>query len=105
MARCGADADGRSDCGYIRRSRLLVSSMTSFVTASGGACLQGHYAEGMNTKVFVTGAIGALGHHLVPALISAGHEVTATTKSPVKVVRLEKWAPSRWSWTDLITMR
>ena len=35
-------------------------------------------------RVFVTGATGALGQHLVPALIAAGHEVTATTRTPGK---------------------
>ena len=33
-------------------------------------------------RVFVTGATGALGRHLVPALVAAGHEVTATTRAP-----------------------
>ena len=33
-------------------------------------------------RVFVTGATGALGQHLVPGLVAAGHEVTATTRSP-----------------------
>src|ERR1035438_10829161 len=35
-------------------------------------------------RVFVTGATGALGRHLVPALVAAGHEVTATTRMPGK---------------------
>jgi nucleoside-diphosphate-sugar epimerase len=35
-------------------------------------------------RVFVTGATGALGRHLVPALVTAGHEVTATTRTPGK---------------------
>ena len=35
-------------------------------------------------RVFVTGATGALGRHLVPALVAAGHEVTATTRTPSK---------------------
>lgn len=39
-------------------------------------------------RVFVTGATGALGRHLVPALVAAGHEVTATTRSPGKTGQL-----------------
>ena len=39
-------------------------------------------------RVFVAGATGALGRHLVPGLVAAGHEVTATTRTPGKVGRL-----------------
>ncbi len=39
-------------------------------------------------RVFVTGATGALGRHLVPGLVVAGHEVTATTRTPGKVAQL-----------------
>jgi 2-alkyl-3-oxoalkanoate reductase len=39
-------------------------------------------------RVFVTGATGALGQHLVPGLVAAGHEVTATTRTPAKAGRL-----------------
>jgi nucleoside-diphosphate-sugar epimerase len=39
-------------------------------------------------RVFVTGATGALGRHLVPGLLAAGHEVTATTRTPGKVAQL-----------------
>ena len=39
-------------------------------------------------RVFVTGATGALGRYLVPGLVAAGHEVTATTRTPGKVARL-----------------
>ncbi|MEV4000774.1 NAD(P)-dependent oxidoreductase [Actinomadura sp. NPDC049753] len=39
-------------------------------------------------RVFVTGATGALGRHLVPGLIAAGHQVTAATRSPVKAAAL-----------------
>lgn len=35
-------------------------------------------------KVFVAGGAGALGARLVPKLVSAGHEVVATTRSPRK---------------------
>jgi nucleoside-diphosphate-sugar epimerase len=41
-------------------------------------------------RVFVTGATGALGRHLVPGLIAAGHEVTATTRTQAKVARLRE---------------
>jgi nucleoside-diphosphate-sugar epimerase len=41
-------------------------------------------------RVFVTGATGALGRHLVPGLIAEGHEVTATTRTPGKVARLRE---------------
>jgi len=41
-------------------------------------------------RVFVTGATGALGRYLVPGLIAAGHEVTATTRTPAKVAQLRE---------------
>ena len=41
-------------------------------------------------RVFVTGATGALGRHLVPGLVAAGHEVTASTRTPGKVAQLRK---------------
>jgi nucleoside-diphosphate-sugar epimerase len=41
-------------------------------------------------RVFVTGATGALGRHLVPGLVGAGHEVTATTRKPGKVAQLRE---------------
>jgi 2-alkyl-3-oxoalkanoate reductase len=41
-------------------------------------------------RVFVTGATGALGRHLVPGLVAAGHEVTATTRTPGKVAQLRQ---------------
>jgi nucleoside-diphosphate-sugar epimerase len=54
-------------------------------------CLQGkHRAEGKIMRVFVTGATGALGRHLVPGLVAEGHEVTATTRSPGKVAQLRE---------------
>src|ERR1035438_8932899 len=46
-----------------------------------------HQAEGKIMRVFVTGATGALGRHLVPGLVMAGHEVTAATRTPGKVDR------------------
>jgi nucleoside-diphosphate-sugar epimerase len=39
-------------------------------------------------RIFVTGATGALGRHLVPLLVAAGHEVTATTRTAGKVAQL-----------------
>jgi nucleoside-diphosphate-sugar epimerase len=39
-------------------------------------------------RVFVAGATGAVGQHLVPLLVAAGHEVTATTRKPGNVERL-----------------
>jgi nucleoside-diphosphate-sugar epimerase len=44
----------------------------------------------MDMRVFVTGATGALGRHLVPGLVAAGHEVTATTRTPGKVAGLRE---------------
>ena len=41
-------------------------------------------------RVFVTGATGALGRFLVPGLIAAGHQVTATTRTPAKAARLRE---------------
>ncbi len=41
-------------------------------------------------RVFVTGATGAVGRHLVPGLVAAGHQVTATTRSPGKVAQLRE---------------
>jgi nucleoside-diphosphate-sugar epimerase len=45
-------------------------------------------ADGKIMRVFVTGATGALGRHLVPGLVAAGHKVTATTRTPGKTVQL-----------------
>ncbi len=41
-------------------------------------------------RVFVTGATGALGRHLVPGLVAAGHNVIATTRTPGKVAQLRE---------------
>lgn len=41
-------------------------------------------------RVFVAGATGALGRHLVPGLVAAGHEVTGTTRTPGKVEQLRQ---------------
>lgn len=35
-------------------------------------------------RVFVTGGTGAIGSHAVPALIAAGHKVTALARTPAK---------------------
>jgi nucleoside-diphosphate-sugar epimerase len=35
-------------------------------------------------KVFLTGATGAIGRYALPALVAAGHDVTALTRSPAK---------------------
>lgn len=39
-------------------------------------------------KVFVTGGTGAIGQHAVPALIEAGHSVTALARTPSKADEL-----------------
>jgi 2-alkyl-3-oxoalkanoate reductase len=39
-------------------------------------------------RVFVAGGTGAVGRALVPALVTAGHQVTATTRSPGKAAEL-----------------
>jgi len=39
-------------------------------------------------KVFVAGASGVVGRHLIPQLVDAGHEVVAMTRSPDKTARL-----------------
>ena len=39
-------------------------------------------------KVFVTGGTGAIGTHAVPALVAAGHSVTALARSPEKAALL-----------------
>ncbi|HEY7143089.1 MAG TPA: NAD(P)-dependent oxidoreductase [Streptosporangiaceae bacterium] len=41
-------------------------------------------------RVFVMGATGAVGAHLVPRLVAAGHDVTASTRTPGKVARLRE---------------
>jgi nucleoside-diphosphate-sugar epimerase len=39
-------------------------------------------------RVFVAGATGALGRHLIPSLLAAGYQVTATTRTPGKLADL-----------------
>jgi 2-alkyl-3-oxoalkanoate reductase len=41
-------------------------------------------------RVVVAGATGALGRHLVPGLVAAGHQVTATTRTPAKVAQVRE---------------
>jgi nucleoside-diphosphate-sugar epimerase len=41
-------------------------------------------------RVFVTGGTGVLGRHLVHGLVAAGHEVTATTRTPGEVAQLRE---------------
>src|SRR5215207_11406658 len=41
-------------------------------------------------KVFVAGGTGAIGRHAVPALVRAGHEVTALARTPEKAALLRK---------------
>src|SRR6266508_3598572 len=55
-------------------------------------CLQGKAPHGKEKimRVFVTGATGALGRYLVPGLVAAGHDVTATTRTPGKVAQLRE---------------
>jgi 2-alkyl-3-oxoalkanoate reductase len=39
-------------------------------------------------RVFVAGAAGAVGQHLLPQLAAGGHQVTASTRNPAKAERL-----------------
>ncbi|MGH3154893.1 MAG: NAD-dependent epimerase/dehydratase family protein, partial [Streptosporangiaceae bacterium] len=41
-------------------------------------------------RVFVAGGTGVIGQFLVPGLIAAGHEVTASTRSAVKAGQIEQ---------------
>lgn len=53
-------------------------------------------------QVFVTGGTGAIGGHTVPALVIAGHEVTAMARSDAKadVLRSQGATPTRVSLFD-----
>jgi uncharacterized protein YbjT (DUF2867 family) len=46
-------------------------------------------------RVFVIGGTGAIGGHAVPALVRAGHQVTALRRSPEKSERLVAKAQCR----------
>ncbi|HYT11011.1 MAG TPA: NAD(P)-dependent oxidoreductase [Mycobacteriales bacterium] len=39
-------------------------------------------------RIFLAGATGALGQHLAPMLVGAGHDVVGTTRSPAKATAL-----------------
>ncbi len=54
------------------------------------------YAEGQIMRVLATGATGAVGRRLVRMLIEAGHEVTATTRTPGKVAPFWKEGFRAW---------
>jgi nucleoside-diphosphate-sugar epimerase len=41
-------------------------------------------------RVFVAGGTGAIGRHLVPALVASGHQVTATTRRPGRLAGLRE---------------
>jgi 2-alkyl-3-oxoalkanoate reductase len=41
-------------------------------------------------RVFIAGAAGVVGQHLVPMLTAAGHEVTGTTRSPGKADQIRR---------------
>ncbi len=41
-------------------------------------------------RVFVAGATGVIGRYLVPGLVTAGHEITGSTRSPAKAGQLEE---------------
>ena len=56
-------------------------------------------------RVFVTGATGALGRYLVPGLVAAGHEVTATTRTQGKLAQLRETGAEPWSSTGWIARR
>ena len=42
-------------------------------------------------RVFVTGGTGAIGRHAVPALLAAGHQVSALARTAEKAERLRRW--------------
>src|SRR4030095_16893595 len=41
-------------------------------------------------KVFLAGATGAVGQQLVPLLVSSGHQVVSSTRTPDKMTRLRE---------------
>jgi nucleoside-diphosphate-sugar epimerase len=49
-------------------------------------------------RVFVAGGTGVIGRSLIPPLVAAGHEVTASTRTPGRARRELGWAPRYASW-------
>lgn len=46
--------------------------------------------DNLQMRVFVLGATGALGSHLMPQLVSQGYQVSGTTRSAVRARRLNE---------------
>ena len=44
----------------------------------------------MSKRIFVAGASGVLGRRVVPALVTAGYEVTANVRNPEAAARAER---------------
>lgn len=51
------------------------------VSSLGVSALLGSAANGDDVKIFIAGAPGAIGGHLVTQLVARGHEVVGTTHS------------------------
>jgi nucleoside-diphosphate-sugar epimerase len=51
-------------------------------------------------RILVIGATGVVGRQLLPMLVGAGHEVTATTTTVSKRAGWLRPGRSRWSWTS-----
>src|SRR3954469_24033417 len=51
--------------------------------------MAGAVASAAAMRVFLAGATGVIGSQLVPQLLSAGHEVTAMTRSVLRASQLE----------------
>jgi uncharacterized protein YbjT (DUF2867 family) len=49
-------------------------------------------------RVFVAGGTGVIGRSHIPMLITAGHQVTAATRSPGKAGLLRSLGPRYTSW-------
>ncbi|MEU7690719.1 NAD-dependent epimerase/dehydratase family protein [Microbispora hainanensis] len=56
-------------------------------------------------KIFIAGASGAIGTHLVTRLVARGHQVVGTTRSQAKTGPLRALAPNRSSSTRSIPTR